>query len=258
MGNQNAQRLTLGQRTRLTCDGFVLVRGMLSTAQISLLLDRLECLWCEEGGDAGRENYFEEHTRRLANLADKGEQFRLIFANPLVLEACHMVMGADIRLSMLNARDALPNAPRQPFHCDINRAKHPERDGHYALTAIWMLDAFTKENGATCLIPGSHLTGTLPENELTDCLAPHPDEVHAIGNGGDLLLLNGHCWHAGGENRSLQGRRAILAHYLVADYMPALKDNRQLPSRAVWESLNRQERALFDLGHAPAFESTTP
>jgi ectoine hydroxylase-related dioxygenase (phytanoyl-CoA dioxygenase family) len=235
------------QKRALKEDGYVVVKGVLSDMQVAALLDRLEHLWRTEGEKAGIENYFEPHTRRLASLAEKGSEFGPIFAHPLVLDACRAVIGNNVRLSMFNARDTLPRSPRQPFHCDINRAFHPEREGHYSLTAIWMLDEFTEENGATCILPRSHLTGEIPENALRNCFNPHPMEKYAVGARGDLLLLNGHCWHAGGENRSDQGRRGLLAHYLRGDYMPKPEENRQRPSAKALAGMTPLEQALFDL-----------
>ena len=241
-------QLTLQQRTQLAEEGFVLIKGVLSAETTTTLLNHLEHLWHTEGANAGSENYIEPETRRLANLADKGDIFRPIYMHPLALESCRAVMGADVRLSMLNARDALPRSGRrQSFHCDTDNSGRPDEKGFYACTTIWMLDDFTTENGATYLVPRTHLTGKVPKDVLTDRTAPHPDEIRAIGERGDLFIFNGHCWHAGGENRSDQTRRAILAHYLRADQLPARADRRQSISAENALKLTDQERVLLAL-----------
>lgn len=238
-------RLTAEHRDHLDRLGYVLVEGALTASSIGPLVDHLEHLWHAEGSRAGIENFIEPQARRLASLVDKGVQFRPIFTHPLALDACRHVMGGEVRLTMLNARDALPHTGRQVFHCDSKYWGRPDDEGYFACTAIWMLDDFTDRNGATCVVPRSHLMGMVPQDALDDCAAPHPDEVRVLGKRGDVLFLNGHCWHAGGENRTDKKRRAILAHYLRADHMHRREVHRQFPSAATLAELNRHELMLF-------------
>ena len=240
--------LTSEQKQQLADDGFVLVKNVLSAEKVTALLDHLEHLWQSEGEAAGSENYMEPQTRRLANLADKGDIFRPIYGNSLALDGCRQVMGNAVRVSMLNARDALPHSGRrQSFHCDTDNSGRPDEQGFYACTAIWMLDDFTAENGATYIVPRTHLTGKVPKDMLADRTAPHPNEVRALGQAGDLFIFNGHCWHAGGENRSDQTRRAILVHYMRADQMPDRADRWQHLSAENAAKLTPAERTLLGM-----------
>ncbi|MDX1523170.1 MAG: phytanoyl-CoA dioxygenase family protein, partial [Anaerolineae bacterium] len=209
------------QKQALERDGYVVFPGVLSQAMLARIIDCLETLWAEEGAAAGQENYnaVEANVRRLANLANKGDIFRELFAHPLVLAAAELVMGPDVRLSMLNAREvpAQVEGAKQPFHSDTDNSGKPDRRGFYSCTAVWMLDAFTADNGATRIVPGTHLSGQVPREGMADPYADHPDEVVMQGNAGDVAVFNGHCWHAGGLNTTPNPRRAILAHYLRAD-----------------------------------------
>ncbi len=234
-------------QTQLDRDGFVLLRGLLSAGEVGALLDRLEALWAEEGNQAGAENYIEKNTRRLANLANKGEIFRSVFAQPTVIELVQQVLGPDFRLSMLNARDALPGGgPSQPLHSDADHGAKQDEKGYLACTAVWMLDDFTRRNGATRLIPGTHRTPQLPKEVLADVLAPHPDEIIVEGRAGDVLVFNGHCWHAGGANLTEAPRRAILAHYLRADQPQRLIQKDALTPE-VQARMNPVERKILGL-----------
>jgi ectoine hydroxylase-related dioxygenase (phytanoyl-CoA dioxygenase family) len=238
------------QRKHLEEEGYILLPGLLSTEEIGRLSDYLETLWFEEGEGASRENYVEPDARRLANLANKGDIFRSIFAHPLVLAAVETVMGTDIRLSMLNARDARPQTGgRQPFHCDTDNSGKPDARGFYACTAVWMLDDFTRENGATLLVPGSHLSGKVPKEVMVDVFAPHPEEVVLTGKQGDVVVFNGHCWHAGGQNRTSSSRRAILAHYLRAG-IPRSDNRRQHLSKETRARMSPQEVRILGLDEA--------
>lgn len=235
------------QRKQLDEQGYLIFKELISPQHVETLLTRLEELWGTEGEKAGEENYIEPGVRRLANLANKGDMFREIFGHPQVLEVVQAVMGPEIRASMVNARDVPPHTGvRMPFHMDSDKGRHRDEKGFSAATAIWMLDPFTVENGATAFVPSSHLIGTSPKQVLTDLNASHPDEIVIEGDAGDVLVFNGHCWHAGRPNLTDGHRRALLVHYLRAD-VPRPKNRRQHlePERAA--ELSSNERELLGL-----------
>src|SRR5919108_537338 len=97
------------QRKQLDEQGYLIYRNVLSPAQVETILARLEELWAAEGDHAGEENYIEPGVRRLANLANKGQIFRNVYAHPQVLEVVEAVMGPEVRASMVNARDVPPH-----------------------------------------------------------------------------------------------------------------------------------------------------
>ena len=81
-------------------------------------------------------------------------------------------------------------------------------DGHYPLprprqpliaNPLIALDDFTQANGATRLVPGSHLS--------TDPIDPDAEVIFAEMPAGSLLVFDGALWHAGGGNRTRDQRR---------------------------------------------------
>ncbi|MGZ9234969.1 MAG: phytanoyl-CoA dioxygenase family protein [Anaerolineales bacterium] len=235
------------QRRQLDEKGYLIFKSFLSKAQIEMILSRLEELWTTEGDHAGEENYIERGVRRLANLANKGEVFRGLYAHPQVLEVVEAVMGPDVRASMVNARDVPPHTGvRMPFHMDSDKGRVRDEIGYSAATAIWMLDEFTVANGATAFVPRSHLLGKSPKEVFTDLNASHPDEIVIEGQPGDVLVFNGHCWHAGRPNETDGHRRAVLVHYLRAD-VPRPENRRQHVDEAQVAVLAPRERVLLGL-----------
>jgi ectoine hydroxylase-related dioxygenase (phytanoyl-CoA dioxygenase family) len=227
--------------------GYLIFRNILSPEQIEIILSCLEELWAIEGEQAGEENYIEPGVRRLANLANKGKIFRELYAHPQVLEVVEAVMGNDIRASMVNARDVPPHTGvRMSFHMDSDKGRVRDEKGYNAATAIWMLDEFSVANGATAFVPGTHLLGKSPKEVLTDLNASHPDEIVIEGQPGDLLVFNGHCWHAGRPNETDGHRRAILIHYLRAD-VPRPENRRQHLDADRAAMLSPRERELLGL-----------
>lgn len=243
--------LTAEQQKKLDEEGFLILPGLLSLETVAQVRERLETLWAEEGSEAGQENHnaVEANVRRLANLANKGDVFRDIFAHPLVLAVAETVMGPEMRLSMLNAREVPPQiaGAKQAFHTDTDNGGKPDARGFYSCTAIWMLDPFTSENGATRIVPGTHRSHQLPKEGMADPYADHPAEVAMVGNSGDVGIFNGHCWHAGGVNVTDKPRLGILAHYLRAD-IPRPSDRRQHIAPEVAANLSPRELELLGVG----------
>jgi ectoine hydroxylase-related dioxygenase (phytanoyl-CoA dioxygenase family) len=240
-------RMNEQQHKQLDEQGYLIFKRLLPAEKIDMILTRLEELWGAEGDQAGEENYIEPGVRRLANLANKGEIFRELYAHPQVLEVVEAFMGPEMRASMINARDVPPHTGvRMPFHMDSDKGRVRDDKGYSAATAIWMLDEFSVANGATAFVPGTHLLGKSPKEVLTDLHASHPDEIVIEGQPGDVLVFNGHCWHAGRPNETGGHRRAILVHYLRAD-VPRPENRRQHldPERAA--ALTSKERELLGL-----------
>lgn len=235
------------QRKQLDEQGYLIFKNLLAAAEIETILARLAELWAAEGEHAGEENYIEAGVRRLANLANKGEIFRRLYAHPQVLEVIEAVMGPEIRASMVNARDVPPHTGvRMPFHMDSDQGRVRDGTGYSAATAIWMLDEFTVANGATAFVPGSHRLAKSPKQVLADLNASHPEEIVIEGQPGDVLVFNGHCWHAGRPNETNGHRRAVLVHYLRAD-VPRPGNRRQHLDPEPVAALSPRERELLGL-----------
>jgi ectoine hydroxylase-related dioxygenase (phytanoyl-CoA dioxygenase family) len=235
------------QRQQLDEQGYLIFRNLLPPSDIEAILSRLEELWAVEGDQAGEENYIEVGVRRLANLANKGELFRALYAHPQVLEVVEAVMGPDVRAAMVNARDVPPHTGvRMPFHMDSDKGRVRDEKGYNAATAIWMLDEFSAANGATAFVPGSHLFEKSPKQVLSDLNASHPDEIIIEGQPGDVLVFNGHCWHAGRPNETGNHRRAVLVHYLRAD-VPRPDNRRQHVDADRAAAFSARERELLGL-----------
>ena len=235
------------QRKQLNEQGYLIFKNLLAPAEIETILAQLEELWAAEGEHAGEENYIEPGVRRLANLANKGEIFRTLYAHPQVLEVIEAVMGPEIRASMVNARDVPPyTGVRMSFHMDSDKGRVRDEKGYNAATAIWMLDEFSLANGATAFVPGSHLLRKSPREVLADLNASHPEEIVIEGQPGDVLVFNGHCWHAGRPNETDGHRRAVLVHYLRAD-VPRPENRRQHLDAEQAAALSPRERELLGL-----------
>ena len=225
-------------------EGYVAISDFFDAAFCRDLLERVNELFEAEGDSAGSEFRTEEGARRLANLVNKGEIFRRVIADPRLLSFVGSVLG-EYKLSSLNARSTIPGAGvTQPLHADMGAV--PDEVGYWVCNALWMLTDITLENGPLRIIPRTHRFGRLPQNDIDDLTAPHPDEVMVTGSAGTVVIMNAHCWHGGMPNRSSGPRVALHAFYVRRDH-PQQQYQRQLLDSPVQDGLSAELRSLLAL-----------
>jgi len=206
--------LTPAERASLDTQGFVVLNSMIDPRWLAELRAVYERLMSEKYGpwhpnlSSGSATDFwfnESGTRRLADLVSEDPVFDAIYTHPRLLAAMQHILGNDIKLMSLNARDALPGQGQQNFHIDGAPLK-PGQD-FYLVNSAWLLDDFTVENGATRVIPGSHkIPGPIT---LSDASAPHPLQQIVTAPAGSVFVFNAHVWHSGTVNRTALPRRVI-------------------------------------------------
>jgi ectoine hydroxylase-related dioxygenase (phytanoyl-CoA dioxygenase family) len=180
----------------------------------------------------------------LADLVNKGQAFDRVYTHPKILAAVFHVIRRDFKLSSLNARDALPKEGLQQLHTDWD----PDSDGSFHVcNSIWLLDDFTKENGCTRLVPGSHLRKERA-SDLSDRMAPHPDEEHLIAPAGSVAVFNSHLWHGGTQNRTQNEHRRALHCYFSAREHPQQLDQQRHIRSETWQRISPAARYILDVG----------
>jgi len=208
--------LTDAEKKQLDEEGLLMLEAFASLEMVGSLRRRIAELFAEQGEQAGAEFRQEPGTDRLANLVNCGEVFEQAIAEPKLLACVRQVLGAEFKLSSLNARSARSGSEwSQPLHCDTGAL--PDKAGNSVCNIIWMLDDFTTENGATRYVPGSHRTGKLPQEALANPAASHPDEKLVTGKAGTVVVMNAHLWHGGTANRTGKPRLALHSFYCRRD-----------------------------------------
>jgi hypothetical protein len=237
--------MTEDEKRRLDTDGYLVLEGLMDPALLEQVRGQVEQLFELEGDRAGAEFKQEPHSRRLANLVDKGEIFEGIIETPRVLECMEHVLGLRFKLSSLNIRSADPdNGWSQPLHADSGAVA--DAQGYWVCNSVWMLDDFTGQNGATRLVPGSHRWGVTPQEVVSDLYAPHPREILLTGRAGTVVVMNAHMWHGGTANRTPAHRRAMHVYYTRWD-KPQQQYQKRLLRPEVQERLSPSARRLLAL-----------
>ncbi|MBM84058.1 MAG: hypothetical protein CMJ78_26190 [Planctomycetaceae bacterium] len=150
-------------------------------------------------------------SQRIWNLLEKSESAATLVEQPVVLELVRSVLGADCVLSDCSATRIGPRTDGGAWHVDVPLGHLAEPLPDFPLTTqnVWMLDDFTEDNGATRVVPGSHLSRRKPE--WTE--AGLDGEVALTAPAGSVAIWLSNTWHRSGINRTDSARRAILCYY---------------------------------------------
>jgi ectoine hydroxylase-related dioxygenase (phytanoyl-CoA dioxygenase family) len=197
-------------------DGFVIIRGPVPTADWRQLADAYDCVTREATPD---DTHRGSTTTRVDDLVNRGPEFDCIYTHTPLLDACHRLFTLPFKLSTVHARTLRPWSPPQKLHQDSPR----DHTGWTMVGFILMIDDFRYENGATCFIPGSHLSAGVGR------IAP------ACGPAGSMIIYNGAVWHGHGANQTSSPRRSIQGAFIRSD----LKSACEWPRRMRPETLAR-------------------
>jgi ectoine hydroxylase-related dioxygenase (phytanoyl-CoA dioxygenase family) len=192
---------------RLREDGWTVLPGAIDPDLVDALvadLDRLEAAL----GVVPAENSFEgHHTVRIYNLLARGPLWEQVPVHPEVLPVVESVLDAGCLVSSLSSISILPGERAQPIHADDQLLPLERPHVPIVCNTMWALTDFTEENGATRIVPGSHLS---PHNPA---YGEHHDSVPAVMAKGSVLVWNGSLWHGGGSNRSTERRVGVAMNY---------------------------------------------
>jgi ectoine hydroxylase-related dioxygenase (phytanoyl-CoA dioxygenase family) len=193
----------------LARDGWVVLEGVLTSKQVGEARHALQPLL--DGMPFGANSFVGRRTRRVFGLPAKTRDLDALLIHPIVLDAFDAVLGANL-LSTTVAVEIHPGESAQTLHTDASAWPVPQAAGQIVANAIWALDDFTEENGATRLVPASHLLDAPPAATAPIVVAAMP--------AGSVLLYVGSLWHGGGENRSDRARLGVIAGYASAWLRP--------------------------------------
>jgi ectoine hydroxylase-related dioxygenase (phytanoyl-CoA dioxygenase family) len=191
--------LAAADRDALDRDGYIVATSALDRAWVEALLHAFE------GVD---EKTGTQHVE-IGPSTPFRDAWGALSEHLLMAETARHILGRPFLGSAVHGRNPLPGYGQQGLHTDW-MPRSPS-DPFFVVTAIFMLDAFTKDNGATRVVPGSHRITAPIAKSYAQPLAHHPDEVIVTGSSGSALIFNGHLWHSGTRNVSGGPRRAVQA-----------------------------------------------
>ena len=175
----------------------------------------------EKGSDSGFTGYRTRWVSRLLAISKSSaklvDQTRVLeVADGILLKHCD-----NYRLGSLTAIEILPGEKEQVLHSDDGIYPLRIPGMQFQISAMWALDDFTEENGATRIVLGSHQNysaNTYHSEENIDYFTPdakayQDNTVQAVMPKGSVLFYMGSTLHGGGENRTDKARAGIINTY---------------------------------------------
>ena len=200
--------------------GYTIVEGAIEPDLVDGLHDDLLRLERDLGIVPAKNDFEGERTVRIYNLLVHGELYERIPVHPNVLPIVEGVLDHGCLVSSLSSISIGPDETPQPIHADDQLIPLPKPHPPTVCNTMWALTDFTEANGATRLIPGSHLWDHSPN------YGQHYDSIPAEMPKGSVLVWHGSLWHGGGANTTPQRRVGIAMNY-CAGYIRQ-QENQQL------------------------------
>lgn len=186
-------------------DGYVVIENLISTDCAAKIKEDLIPRFEHE---SGRNNFEGFKTQRLYAFFEKSLICNPLVEHPLILGCLDRIFEPNYLLSQLQAINILPGEAQQPLHSDDAFYPWPRPRRPLGAATIWAIDEFTEENGATVVIPKSHL--------WDDRKPTRADLAHLrplVMPAGSVAFFAGTLWHGGGANQSDAARLCVSAQY---------------------------------------------
>ena len=143
-------------------------------------------------------------TVRAHNLLAKTRCADDIVCDPKLSAIAQAVLGPNIQISVVVMFDLLPGAKAQGLHQDDGLWPIPRPHPPFVVNSVIAVDEFTLQNGATHVVPKSHLWHDVPVKQ-----PPDVETLQIAMKPGDMLIWHGALWHGGGANNTQDSRLAI-------------------------------------------------
>jgi ectoine hydroxylase-related dioxygenase (phytanoyl-CoA dioxygenase family) len=213
LANRAPDRLAEAAET-LSLLGYAVVESGLSETQLDALREGCAALRAANSRRYGAELLRDIGEADLVRcpLADH-PGFLSLAMNPAILSLCEQLLGPGF---ILNQQNLIVNPAgsetysQAAYHRDLPY-QHFVSSRPLAINALFCLDAFTQENGATLVIPASHKQEAFPSDPV---IAAQARQIAAPA--GSFLVLDCMTYHCGGRNRSALDRRAVNHVYSIA------------------------------------------
>jgi hypothetical protein len=245
-----AAAMTAGQREAFDRDGYLILPGALSGAEVARYggaLDRAYAAATAAGGLSaeGALHQLSAVTSRpqLAGLIDHPATFPLVWS----------ILGWNVHIyhSHLDVHPTVPDA--KPvwwhWHQDGGRQNRElETDPRPRLSvklAYFLSDVSEPGRGNLTLLPGSHRTNWLPGPPKRDVPWPMPaGAIQVRVDPGDAVFFDRRIWHARSDNHSAVTRKVVFLGYTYR-WIRIRDDVAGLPLQPWWSDLSPVQRQLL-------------
>lgn len=163
---------------------------------------------------------------RISNILDRASVFQALARHSFILDPLEQLLGPNIEVLRNRHNHAtIRLAERQdlPLHRDVSQWSRP------IVSVLVFLEESRCENGATQLVPGTHLLPWVPNVEAAAQQMGLRDQVVRVEMpAGGVLVTHSLVFHTVGLNRTTGTRTSITLGYHSADELAAVEDPQRL------------------------------
>ena len=158
----------------------------------------------------GQDEFTGFETKRVGALMARSKTCQDLALDPLINQMAESFLGPHCESYQLHFTSAIqigPGESSQILHRDRGVwGGYIPRKIETQFSTVWAINDFTKENGATQVVPGSHKWNKDRE--------PSPEEIaYAEMKAGSVFIYTGSVLHGGGTNVTEQPRLGVFLHY---------------------------------------------
>ena len=217
-------------------DGITIIPAVLTAGQVRVLREELEVAVAEDAVHS-------------PNVFDKG------MVHNCMVRGAHMAALLDNQVMNAYLNEAFSNTciiyayqssslpPGQESYGSRIHVDSPRFIPEYAtnMGVIFPLNDFTKENGGTFYLAGSHKTSALPDDATF-----YAHASRAVCSAGDMILFNGRLVHAAGFNTTDRARHSLTIN-VCRSYMRQRFDFPRLVPLATIKGLGEDGKRLIGM-----------
>ncbi|KAH0527492.1 hypothetical protein TsFJ059_002492 [Trichoderma semiorbis] len=187
-------------------------------------------------GEKGRNTFEGYKTQRLYALANKSRVFDGFALHGDVLALNDYFLDPGYLINSFQSINILPGESAQTLHYDHGYVTMERPHKPVGTGVMIALDDYTANNGATVIVPDSHLWDSrrVPSAEET---------IPVIMPAGSMLFFLSTLWHGGGANTSDESRLALTAQYC----QPWIRPMENQILAVDWEKLDEIPERLVDM-----------
>jgi len=158
----------------------------------------------------GQDEFTGFETKRVGALMARSKTCQDLALDPLINQMADSFLGPHCESYQLHFTSAIqigPGESSQILHRDRGVwGGYIPRKIETQFSTVWAINDFTKENGATQVVPGSH--------KWHKDRQPLPEEIaYAEMKAGSVFIYTGSVLHGGGTNVTEQPRLGVFLHY---------------------------------------------
>lgn len=240
--------------------GVAIIEDLLAADVVARVNDEVEAAVAAADPDAELFNpvlqaFHGPHTKQVTGVPGISRTFAVdVMCHPLLLALCDRVLLPSCARYQLNLGHLLqrgPGAGEQILHRDeVVWSDVPMPHPELQLASVIAFVDFTRENGATRIVPGSH---RWPDRQLSPAEQaavprPEPDQIaYAEMPAGSAVVYSGGTIHGGGANTTDIPRRGAHLSYCLG-WLRTEENNYLSTPPAVAATLPRRAQEL--LGYA--------